>query len=331
MKLSGIELVRVEIPFVQDIGTAVGVHRTRSMLFVRVVADEGEGWGECAALSDATSVDPAVDEVEEAAETRGVSRLDQRQPGPWRRRSPRGPRWPSSSGTRRRIGSWPRPSRWRSPTPSCASAGRSMAPGARSRARVRDDARRGGGRASRADRDVDVLRRQVDAVVASGISRVRMKIEPGWEVAPVAAIRADHGDLVLQVDANGSFDGHRGRRRSLEPPGRVRRAVCGATPAAGRSHRPRRAGQEAAAADLPRRIADLAAPGAGRAAQRCLRHGLPQAGPTGRRPGHPGRPRRLPGGRGPQLRRRVLRGRPRALVEPGPGGAPGPGRDGPGQ
>jgi o-succinylbenzoate synthase len=46
----------------------------------------------------------------------------------------------------------------------------------------------------------------VDAVVASGISRLRMKIEPGWEVAPVAAIRADHGDLVIQVDANGSFD-----------------------------------------------------------------------------------------------------------------------------
>ena len=75
MKLHGVELVRVEIPFVRDIGTAVGVHRTRSMLFVRVVADEGEGWGECAALSEATSVDPPVADVEKAAGTRGVSRL----------------------------------------------------------------------------------------------------------------------------------------------------------------------------------------------------------------------------------------------------------------
>ena len=58
MKLEGIELVRVEIPFVHDIGTAAGVHRTRSVLFVRVVTDDGEGWGECAALSEGTSVDP---------------------------------------------------------------------------------------------------------------------------------------------------------------------------------------------------------------------------------------------------------------------------------
>src|ERR1700722_20184233 len=75
MKLSGVELVRVEIPFVQEIGTAVGVHRTRSMLFVRVVADEGEGWGEWAARSETTWVDPPVDEVQRAAESRGVSRL----------------------------------------------------------------------------------------------------------------------------------------------------------------------------------------------------------------------------------------------------------------
>ena len=32
-----------------------------------------------------------------------------------------------------------------------------------------------------------------------------MKIEPGWELEPVRAVRADHPDLVLQVDANGSF------------------------------------------------------------------------------------------------------------------------------
>jgi hypothetical protein len=35
MKLSGVELVRVEIPFRLEIGTAAGVHRTRSLLFVR--------------------------------------------------------------------------------------------------------------------------------------------------------------------------------------------------------------------------------------------------------------------------------------------------------
>jgi O-succinylbenzoate synthase len=53
--------------------------------------------------------------------------------------------------------------------------------------------------------DLLTLRRQVDAVVQAGAVRVRLKIEPGWEVVPVRAVREDHPDLVLQVDANGSF------------------------------------------------------------------------------------------------------------------------------
>ncbi|MGO9333370.1 MAG: hypothetical protein ACLQCU_04820, partial [Acidimicrobiales bacterium] len=59
------ELVRVDLPFRNDIGTAAGVHSIRPLLFVRVVADEGEGWGECAALDRGTSVDPALNEVEQ--------------------------------------------------------------------------------------------------------------------------------------------------------------------------------------------------------------------------------------------------------------------------
>ena len=45
------ELVRVEIPFRAEIGTAAGTHRSRALLFVRVVTTEEEGWGECAAMS----------------------------------------------------------------------------------------------------------------------------------------------------------------------------------------------------------------------------------------------------------------------------------------
>ncbi len=37
------------------------------------------------------------------------------------------------------------------------------------------------------------------------MARVRIKVQPGWDVEPVAAVRADHPDLVLQVDANGSY------------------------------------------------------------------------------------------------------------------------------
>ncbi len=75
MKLVGIELVRVAVPFRVAIGTAAGVHRTRTLLFVRVVAEEAEGWGECVALAEGTAVDPGLDVVEAAAASRGVQRL----------------------------------------------------------------------------------------------------------------------------------------------------------------------------------------------------------------------------------------------------------------
>ncbi len=204
MKLSGIELVRVEIPFVQDIGTAAGVHRTRSMLFVRVLADEAEGWGECAALSEGTSVDPGVDEVQEAAETRGVARLI----GASRAR--RGD-LPSGTEVSRLFGGAPADRQLAAAFEMAVSDAELRAAG-RSLAQALDV---GPGFETMpvgavvgipADRDVDVVRRQVDRLVAGGISRVRIKIEPGWEVTPVAAVRGDHGNLVLQVDANGSFD-----------------------------------------------------------------------------------------------------------------------------
>ena len=76
MKLAGVELVRVDVPFRHDIGTAAGVHRTRPLLFVRVVTEEGEGWGESAALEGGTSVDPPLAEIERAAADRGVARLE---------------------------------------------------------------------------------------------------------------------------------------------------------------------------------------------------------------------------------------------------------------
>jgi O-succinylbenzoate synthase len=54
-------------------------------------------------------------------------------------------------------------------------------------------------------RDLGALVRQVDEAVGAGATRLRMKIEPGWELEPVRAVRTEHPELVIQVDANGSF------------------------------------------------------------------------------------------------------------------------------
>jgi O-succinylbenzoate synthase len=56
---------------------------------------------------------------------------------------------------------------------------------------------------------MDSLDELVDAVtgyVEAGYRRIKLKIEPGWDVAPVAAVREQFGDaLLLQVDANAAY------------------------------------------------------------------------------------------------------------------------------
>ncbi len=203
MKLTGVELVHVDLPFRQAIGTAAGVHRMRPLLFVRVVAGEAEGWGECAALAEGTAVDPELSAVEQAAVERGVPRLGAAS-------AARGGRLPAASEVSQLFGSSP-VDRMLAATFEMAVADAELRDAGRSLA---DDLGVGQGFRAMAvgavvgipdDHDLGALRREVEHVVRAGAARVRLKIEPGWELAPVRAVRADHPDLVVQVDANGSF------------------------------------------------------------------------------------------------------------------------------
>jgi O-succinylbenzoate synthase len=167
------------------------------------VGDSGEGWGECAALADATSVDPALKEVELAAVERGVPRLQAAC-------AARGGQLPTAALVPQLFGS--------------AAADRMLA--AAFEMAVSDAELRAVGRSMAESlgtgpgfealpvgavvgippsRDLARLRADVDAAVRAGAARVRLKIAPGWEHDPVRAVRADHPGLVLQVDANGSF------------------------------------------------------------------------------------------------------------------------------
>jgi len=49
------------------------------------------------------------------------------------------------------------------------------------------------------------LRGQVDDHLAQGYRRIKLKIMPGTDVERVAAIRADHADILLSVDANAAY------------------------------------------------------------------------------------------------------------------------------
>jgi len=49
------------------------------------------------------------------------------------------------------------------------------------------------------------LRARVDEHLAQGYRRIKLKIMPGTDVERVAAIRADHADILLSVDANAAY------------------------------------------------------------------------------------------------------------------------------
>jgi o-succinylbenzoate synthase len=203
MMLTGVELVRVEIPFRADIGTAAGVHRIRSLLFVRVETVGGDGWGECVAMSGATLVDPSVDQLEPAMEGRGVRRLIEASRA-------RGGHLPVGHDVAQLFGSSPIDRMMGAVFEmavldvECRLAAHSLA----------GSLGVGAGFATQpvgaavgipAQRDVGLLRDEVARHVALGSPRLRLKIAPGWDIEPVRAVRAQHPDLDLQVDANGSY------------------------------------------------------------------------------------------------------------------------------
>ena len=193
MKLTGIELVTVALPLVAPFRTSFGTETEREALLLRVVTDEGEGWGECVAMVEplysseyvAGCVDvlsrflvPAVAAVEDltadqvarvlapvkghrmakAALEMGVLDAELRVKD-------------VSFGTA--LGAA------RSAVPCGVSVG------------IMDS--------------VGELLDAVDRYVAEGYVRVKLKIEPGWDVEPVRAVRERHPDLPLQVDANTAY------------------------------------------------------------------------------------------------------------------------------
>jgi O-succinylbenzoate synthase len=46
---------------------------------------------------------------------------------------------------------------------------------------------------------------QVESYLAQGYRRIKLKIEPGWDIEPVKQVRERFGDILLQVDANAAY------------------------------------------------------------------------------------------------------------------------------
>lgn len=192
MRIERVELVRVAMPLVRPFRTSFGVQQARDVLLVHVIGDEGEGWGESAAHAEPFYNEEFTESAAMVLERWLVPAvLDGPVAG-----ADVGPRTAQVKGYR------------------AARAGLEMA--------VLDAELRAAGMAmathlggTRASVDVgvsvgitptvDELVQQVGGYVDDGYRRVKLKVMPGWDVEPLRAVRAQHPDLALQVDANAGY------------------------------------------------------------------------------------------------------------------------------
>lgn len=194
MKLSAVELHRVQMPLVAPFRTSFGTQTRRDVLLIRVETPEAEGWGECVALEDPLYSYEYVDAAAEMISRYLVPRLVAL----------------GSSLTAARVATALEPIKGHP----MAKAGLELA--------VLDAELRTGGR-SFADeigavKDMvpsgvsvgimDSIPQLLDAVsdyVEQGYLRIKLKIEPGWDIEAVAAVRERFPDIPLQVDANTAY------------------------------------------------------------------------------------------------------------------------------
>lgn len=206
MKLEAIELRRVSIPLVSPFRTSFGTQDARDCVLVRVIGDSGEGWGECVAMpwplysSESTDLVMPLIEAHLAPRLFAAGDIGPRDVGP-ALAAVQGHRMAKAAlesavldAHLRAIG---QPlAAWLGATADRVPCGVSV---------------------GIFDR-IDGLLTAVEGYLDEGYVRIKLKIEPGWDVEPVRAVRQAFGDDVpLQVDANSAFTpGDTGLLRRLD-------------------------------------------------------------------------------------------------------------------
>jgi O-succinylbenzoate synthase len=195
MKLSEVELRRVRLPLVMPFRTSFGVQYERDALLVKATTPDAEGWGECVAMEEPLYSSEYVDGAQAVIKAFLLPRL-----------------FASGSLTAPDV------------APRLADVkGHNMAKAALETAVLDAELRAAGqsfGTYLGAVRDevdcgvsvgimdsIDQLLDVVDGYLADGYRRIKLKIEPGWDIEPVTAVRSRFGDeLLLQVDANCAYE-----------------------------------------------------------------------------------------------------------------------------
>lgn len=194
MKIESFELRRVALPLVAPFRTSFAVEVSRDILLVKVHGVDGEGWGECVSSADplysSEYVDGSVDVMTRfliprlfaAGEVRAEQVAEILEPVKGHRMAKAALEMAVLDAELRAAG---RPladhlGSARDHVPSGVSVG------------IMDS--------------VPELLDAVDGYMDEGYVRIKLKIEPGWDVEPVRAVRERFGDeLLLQVDANAAY------------------------------------------------------------------------------------------------------------------------------
>ena len=194
MKVTDVELRRIRLPLVAPFRTSFGTQTERDVLLIKVMTPESEGWAECVAMSEPVYSPEFVDGAQVVLERFLLPALLTQSDV-------------AASGV----------------APALAFVkGHPMAKAAIETA-ILDAQLRAHGQSMAsflgATRDavdagvsvgimdsVDALLETVGSYLSEGYKRIKLKIEPGWDIEPVRAVRERFGDdVLLQVDANTAY------------------------------------------------------------------------------------------------------------------------------
>ena len=193
VRLERVELRRIRMPLIRPFRTSFGTEHVRDVLLVKAETTDGEGWAECATEPEPLYSAEYTDAAEHVLEHHVIPRL-----------------FAANHVTAPAVATLLAPVK-----------GHRMAKAAVETALLDAELRAAGlslgaylgavrgavdcGVSVGITGTVDELLEHVAGYVDDGYRRVKLKIEPGWDLEPVAAVRARWPDLPLQVDANTAY------------------------------------------------------------------------------------------------------------------------------
>lgn len=193
MKVDAFELRRIQMPLVAPFRTSFGTEYERDVLLVRAITPDAEGWGECVALQEPVYSSEYIDGAQDVMRSHLIPPLFDR-----------------GSVSAAEVAQALRHVK-----------GHRMAKAALEMAildaelRAKEISLAGSLGAVRDLVDcgvsigihdsIEALLGTVAKYVEEGYRRVKLKIQPGWDVEPVRAVRELFADLPLQVDANTAY------------------------------------------------------------------------------------------------------------------------------